>query len=331
MQHEITLFDDEVANLVKKHLTRPDHQGYIKLDGITLPGQFRKFVNTIDNFEVRDDDIWVCSFPRTGTTWTQEMVWCIANDSNFERAKVLLNDRFPYLEISAVIGGPKPLDHGPISDIKVPEHVIDSIGYCQKLPSPRFIKTHLPFSLLPRQLKRGEKNAKIVYVSRNPKDTCISYFHHAKVSEGFKGSFEDWCDLLIKDAVMYAPFWKHVLGFWKQRINDNFLFLKYEDMKRDLPSVIKRTAKFLGKNLTTDQESALIQHLSFDSMKVNPAVNNEEVTAVMQKLNPSEKKGEFIRRGTTKQWITEMTPEIVQQFDDWTRENLRGTYYSTSE
>lgn len=33
-----------------------------------------------------------------GTTWSQEMVWCIANDLDFEGAKQFLPERFPFLE-----------------------------------------------------------------------------------------------------------------------------------------------------------------------------------------------------------------------------------------
>lgn len=34
----------------------------------------------------------------TGTTWTQEMVWCIANNVDLMAAEKLLLKRFPFLE-----------------------------------------------------------------------------------------------------------------------------------------------------------------------------------------------------------------------------------------
>ncbi len=34
----------------------------------------------------------------SGTTWTQELVWLIANDCDFEGAKKKLNDRSPFIE-----------------------------------------------------------------------------------------------------------------------------------------------------------------------------------------------------------------------------------------
>ena len=39
------------------------------------------------------------SYPKSGTTWMQEMVWQIVNNCDFARGKkVLLDERFPFLE-----------------------------------------------------------------------------------------------------------------------------------------------------------------------------------------------------------------------------------------
>ena len=43
----------------------------------------------------------------------------------------------------------------------------------------RFIKTHLPFHLLPDQI--SEKNAKIIYIHRDPKDMMVSYYFFARM------------------------------------------------------------------------------------------------------------------------------------------------------
>lgn len=45
------------------------------------------------------DDVWVCSFPRSGTTLLQEMVWLILHDFNYEKSKAqILDERFPEIE-----------------------------------------------------------------------------------------------------------------------------------------------------------------------------------------------------------------------------------------
>lgn len=61
--------------------------------------KYRKMANVIKDIDVYDDDIWVVSFPKCGTTWTQEMVWLLNNNLNFDEAKkVNLLHRFPFLE-----------------------------------------------------------------------------------------------------------------------------------------------------------------------------------------------------------------------------------------
>ena len=49
-------------------------------NGFVLPRHYAKFMaDRIYNFEVRADDIWVVSYPKTGTTLSLEMVWMIVN------------------------------------------------------------------------------------------------------------------------------------------------------------------------------------------------------------------------------------------------------------
>jgi len=54
----------------------------------------------------------------------------------------------------------------------------DTIKKLKKAENPRFIKSHLPLSLLPDDLL---EKAKVIYVARNPKDTMVSFFYHHKL------------------------------------------------------------------------------------------------------------------------------------------------------
>ena len=84
-------------------VTLNDKSGYPIENGDIRPTimteKYRSFAEKVKNFKVYEDDIWVITFPKCGTTWAQEMVWLIANDLNFDVAKrVDLNRRFPFLE-----------------------------------------------------------------------------------------------------------------------------------------------------------------------------------------------------------------------------------------
>lgn len=45
-----------------------------------LPENYEKIGDRIQNFKVRPDDVWVCSFPKSGTTWMQNIVYQLKNN-----------------------------------------------------------------------------------------------------------------------------------------------------------------------------------------------------------------------------------------------------------
>ena len=89
---------------------------------------------------------------------------------------------------------------------------------------------------------------------------------------GFKGSFKMFSRAFVGNICgFYSPFLKHVLGYWNHRNYNNM----YEDMKKNLPAVIKRVTNLLEKDLSESDISELENHLSFKNMKANAAVNKE--------------------------------------------------------
>jgi hypothetical protein len=98
---------------------------------------------------------------------------------------------------------------------------------------------------------------------------------------------------------------------------------------QDLPSVIRQTAKFLGKDLSSEKVDILNKHLSFASMKDNPAVNYEDVVEINRKYNLINEdeisKGSFMRSGQVGDYKAKMTPEMITRFDEWTYKHLKGT------
>lgn len=102
---------------------------------------------------------------------------------------------------------------------------------------------------------------------------------------------------------------------------------------QDLPAVIRRTARFLGKSLTEEQLQQLAKHLDFSNMKDNPSVNKEDGAVVVRQINGLREDGQlkFMRSGESGGWRREMSPEMAQRFDIWTQDKLRGTDYQIGE
>uniref|UniRef100_A0A336K2Y5 CSON012844 protein n=1 Tax=Culicoides sonorensis TaxID=179676 RepID=A0A336K2Y5_CULSO len=185
---------------------------------------YRSMAMRIKEMDVYDDDVWVVSFPKCGTTWTQEMVWILNNNLNYTEAKrVNLLHRFPFLELSGVLSQYPPGSENVIFDMARPRH----------------IKSHLNVEFLPDKI--WSSNAKIIYVARNPKDAALSFYHHYINLVGYTGTKEDYFDAYMEGKIIYAPFFDHILSFWNIRHRKNVLFLTYEDMKKDIMHALKKT------------------------------------------------------------------------------------------
>ena len=203
-----------------------------------MPRCFTREENKLTELSVRADDVWISTFPKCGTTWTQEMVWNIVYNLDFVTAKTVeLDERSPYLELTAMVSPEEAVAMGNV----------DSRSKVDNLASPRVIKTHMSIEMLPKEVL--EKKVKLIYVCRNPRDVVVSYYNFLKL-DGFHGSLDVFFNAFIGDVLSYSPFMKHILGYWNRRSEDNILFITYEEMKKDLPSVIRRVATFLDKTLS---------------------------------------------------------------------------------
>lgn len=224
-----------------------------------LPSKYKHFKETLANFEVFPDDVWSISFPKSGSTWTQEMLWLLANNLDYATAEsVRLMDRYPFVEF----------------DIIYDYLSLNKIQFVEQMKSPRYIKCHLPAGLLPKQL--WTKKPKIVYTTRGIKDTAISLFHHYVNMQGYEGGKDDFLKAFLNDQVFFGPCHNHINDFWHMRKESNILFLTYENMKSDMKSILQETSLFLGKSYSEKELSILENHLAFNSMKNNPSVNYEE-------------------------------------------------------
>ncbi|XP_034117394.1 luciferin sulfotransferase [Drosophila nasuta] len=278
-------------------------------DRLIIPRKYVELGESIRQLPIYEDDVWMISYPRTGSTWAQEMVWLLGNQLDYEAAKQQLSQRSPMIELSALFS----TDHH--------KWVSDALGNTVELvrnsPRPRFARSHLSWQLLPQQFESVKP--KIVYTARNPKDLCVSYYHYCKLLHGINGDFDQFVELFLGGHTPMGSYWKHVLPFWKRSYDDNVLFIKYEDMIKDLPAVVRRCAQFLNvaQLLNEDSLKRICDHLQFDSMRGNAALNLEKILP-----QPGTK---FIRNGKIGDWRNHMTDEMSARFDAWSEEHLRGS------
>jgi len=268
--------------------------------GFTLGQGKAGLLSEINNMEVGSDDLWIVTYPRSGTTWTQEILWNIRNGVDPELSKkVNIDTKFFFLD----------MDFFDMKD----GGTFNNIEDCKKsVDKARNIKTHLPFSLLPAGLT---DKAKVVYVARNPKDVVVSYYHHQKLvrSADPDVTFDEFVRLFMAELLPEDPYIAHIKEGWAARHHDNVIFLWYEDMKKDLSGAIQKLTRFLGKELSDEDLATLIDHVQIKNMKKNPAVNHLHCNESGRFLEGES----FIRKGEAGGWRKYFSDELDKEFDAW--------------
>ncbi|XP_068158258.1 luciferin sulfotransferase [Drosophila tropicalis] len=258
------------------------------------------FLDKVHDLNVRDDDVWIVTYPKCGTTWMQELLWLLMNDCDFETALATDQEiRSPFMEFSFYTYGDAD----------------GAIRILEDLDSPRLIKTHLPLALLPAQL--WQKKAKVVYVSRNPLDAMVSSYYHG-LSWGFyygqtmEQFFEN--EILRKKIVEENPI-AHFAEFYHLRHEPWIFYTSFENMKDNLCSVIENVAEFLNKPITHEQMERLLKHLSFEEMKNNPTTNHLWERKIVNHPNAGKEDHKFVRRGKVNGYKDELQPDMVAKIN----------------
>lgn len=251
----------------------------------------------IANFEVQDQDIFVASFPKSGTTWLQQVVYLLFHPDNPDSE--LMEWKFPYLE-----------------------HVYPGLTEIDKRKNQqRFIKTHLPFHLLPDQI--SEKNAKIIYIHRDPKDMMVSYYFFARMLTfiNYIGTLKDFAWQVMLNKVPYGPYFDHLNNYLTAAQNQpkKVLTVSYEDMKKDPEKVIQDIANFLKVPLTEERKITVAAETTFDAMKLNASTNYKHWDKYGLR-NPGET--EFMRKGEVGDHKNHFDSDMDKLVSEWVNANL---------
>ncbi|OWR53536.1 retinol dehydratase [Danaus plexippus plexippus] len=273
----------------------------------------------IYNFLLRPDDVFVVSFPKSGTTWTQELVWLILNGLDYEKAKSIpLTERSPFLELLGFMDAEDMSmeDRNPLEKTFMPL----SIKQLNELPSQRILKSHLPLSLLPPTLL---DNRKVVYIARDPRDVAVSYYYHYKLMRftSPERDFKSFWKQFINNNLTWSPYFASFLEAFEKRDHPNMLFLFYEELSKDLSAVIRKVADFFNKKLSDGQVEGLREHLKIDNFKKNRSVNLQD----LQDKGIFRSEGGFIRKGKVGGWRDYFDEEMTAEAEKWINENLKGT------
>lgn len=273
------------------------------VQGVPLPESTCDIWDQIHNFQAREDDILIATFPKAGTTWTQEIVDLIMLNGDVERSmRAPCFVKVPFIDLN-----PKPM--------------LSGVDAANAMKSPRLLKTHLPIQLVPPSF--WEKNVKVIYVARNAKDCMVSYFHFQRMNKGLPdpGTWNEYFSTFLAENVAWGSWFDHVIGWWKVKDKHQILYVFYEDMIEDPRREIRKICTFLGKELTEEVVDAIQHHTSFDAMKDNPMTNCSVLPSSIfdQSISP------FIRKGKVGDWKNHFLVAQNIVFDEEYKKKMEGS------
>jgi len=266
-------------------------------------------MDKIRKFKVRPTDVFVSSFPKSGTTWLQEVVYRLyivsASSGNHQQLRELvdrcdepMDSRFPYLEF------PYP----GLDDIDRREGV-------------RLIKTHLPVHLLPQDVGKAKA---VLYIYRNPKDTVVSYYHFMRTLTytSYSGNISEFVDSFINGQTPYSPYFPHLKGYFDyfnscedtNVSKSNMLITSFEEMKKTPQKVIGDIARHLNIEVSQDDIEEIAKQTSFEVMKRNSRTNYEHWDQLGITHKNSEK---FYRKGQVGSFNDDLSHHDNAHLNKW--------------
>ncbi|KAB1214329.1 Cytosolic sulfotransferase 13 [Morella rubra] len=310
------LQEDELIQEVGDDISSlPTAEGWLShYQGFWIPTQrMHGVIATQKYFQAHENDILLATTPKVGTTWFKAILFALVNRVRYlnpQQHPLLTNNPhalLPYLE------GELFMNKNEVPDLT-------------HLTSPRLFATHLSYLSLPKSVK--DSTCKIVSLCRNPKDTFVSLWHFenkvsalfgTKVPDTIEESFDNFC----RGVSLYGPFWDHVLSYWKESLEkpQKVFFLKYEEMKEQPTTHLKRLAEFLGCSFSPEEEEKgrvndIINLCSFNNLS-KLEVNAKGNTAIFGVDNTS-----YFRQGEVGDWKNYLTVEMEEKCDRVTEEKF---------
>ncbi|MEO7149798.1 MAG: sulfotransferase domain-containing protein [Rhodanobacteraceae bacterium] len=272
--------------------------------------------------------VWLASYPKSGNTWLRAFLAnLIANRVEPLPLRELPNyaddealpDRFT--ELAGRRSHELSIDE--IAALRPQVHTL----IAQRARGTLLVKTHnMAGSFDGHPLHNWQVTAGAIYVVRNPLDVAVSMTHH------FGLTIDDAIARLADDKVATAndaQFASQILSSWSrhvaswadtaERMNPQFLVLRYEDLLEKPTKGFAKAAKIMGVSQDRMRIDRAVHHAGFQSLSAQ-----EKRDGFIEAIN---EKSRFFRSGRSNQWREALSREQVARIVHDHREQMARFRY----
>jgi hypothetical protein len=247
--------------------------------------------------QLRDTDIVITPYGKSGTTWLQQIVHTLRTrgDMDFDDISRVV----PWIEASPALG----LD-------------LDA----EQKANPRAFKSHLPYEPMP-------KGGKYINCVRNPGDALYSMF---KFLEGWllEPGTVDVNDFARGQFLQSRRYWQHLKSWWPERNQPNVLFLVYEHMKEDLADTLERIAQLMGIPLDDELREITLEHASLPFMLAHQDRFDDSLMCRHAETRcnlPPGSDAAKVREGKVGAHQQALSAQVIAELDEVWREEIEGS------
>jgi len=253
-----------------------------------------------DHFTHRPGDIFVCTPPKCGTTWTQAIVASLLWPAGDVPGPVM--ELSPWWDANFF----------PVEEL---------VARLESQTFRRALKTHLPVEALP-----WFETGHYIAVFRDGRDAFMSMVNHvasfrddvrdrlnaAAVAKGLEtmpkydgdlhGFYARWIDLPLPLLMLR--------GWWERRHQRNVLLVHFNDLKADLDGEMRRIASFIATAVDPRYWPDQVARCTFEAMKRRAG----EIGAFERNFVGGG--DSFLHKGTNGRWRDVLTTDELDRYRD---------------
>ena len=225
-------------------------------------------------FGEREDDIYIVTYPKSGTTLMQMILYHLTTEGNMSFNHIY--DVSPWIK-NASFKRQEPIE----------------------LPSPRIIKSHDFYKDFPKSTK-----GRFIYVYRDGMDVAVSHYHQQKNYNRSNLEFENFLRTFFKNKSWF----KHTKDWLRNKKGFPILYVRYENLINHKEEEINKIVKFCEITPTKESIERALKYSSFSYMKKNEEKFGDQPEKSKKIFD------QFIRKGKSGEGTRYFTEDQKEKF-----------------